>query len=266
MPLKMPKIEKGKVRTMPHQAQPDKHSAYFDLLDACKKGGCPICTMALDTVDRYLDATIYENVNDGELRTSVIRAHGFCNDHSWRLRELRAGFGVALMYRDVLRHVGEEIARQPADGKLDLFGSEQGHGGLLDRLTALGGGGEPGKGEQDVADPHRACPACLERERYELLYLGALAAHAGEDEVAQAVRQTGGLCLVHLDQAALATRDTAALGRLLDLQHACIEALYGELSEFIRKHDYRFRGEGMGAEGNSWIRATEMVAGKPGIR
>lgn len=250
---------------MPHRTQPDKHTAYFDLLDACKKGGCPICTMALDTVDRYLDATIYENVNDGELRRSVVQARGFCNDHSWRLREARAGFGVALLYRDVLSHVNEEIVRQPADGKLDLFGNGQQHGGLLDRLAALGGG-ETGQGERDIADPHLACPACVERERYELLYLETLIAHVGEDEVARAVRQTGGLCLVHLDQAALATRDTSALARLLDLQHACIDALYGELSEFIRKHDYRFHDEGMGAEGNSWIRATEMVAGKPGIR
>jgi hypothetical protein len=45
-----------------------------------------------------------------------------------------------------------------------------------------------------------------------------------------------------------------------------MQALDEELREFIRKHDYRFTGEGMGTEGTSWIRAIEMVAGKQGIR
>ena len=45
-----------------------------------------------------------------------------------------------------------------------------------------------------------------------------------------------------------------------------MQSLLAELSEFIRKHDYRFTGEGMGEEGTSWIRAIEMVAGKWGIR
>ena len=57
-----------------------------------------------------------------------------------------------------------------------------------------------------------------------------------------------------------------ALERLRAVQCACLQALDAELREFIRKHDDRFTGEGTGTEGTSWIRAIEMVAGKPGIR
>lgn len=71
---------------------------------------------------------------------------------------------------------------------------------------------------------------------------------------------------MHLDQAGVATRDAAALDQLLSLQGEALAALDGQLSEFLRKHDYRFREEGMGAESDSWIRAIAMVAGKPGIR
>ena len=39
-----------------------------------------------------------------------------------------------------------------------------------------------------------------------------------------------------------------------------------ECGEFLRKHEYRFKDESMGAEGDSWIRAIAMVAGQPGIR
>ncbi len=117
-----------------------------------------------------------------------------------------------------------------------------------------------------ISDPHVACPACAMREHYERIYLGTLLEHLGEEAVAQALRAAGGLCLIHLDQAGTVTRDTALLRRLVELQQVCMQALDHELSEFIRKHDYRFSDEGMRGEGNAWIRAIELVAGKRGIR
>jgi hypothetical protein len=104
------------------------------------------------------------------------------------------------------------------------------------------------------------------RERYERIYLGVLLDHLGEEEFRRALQSAGGLCLVHLDRASTATRDAHALERLWEVQSASMQALLEELNEFIRKHDYRFTGEGMGMEGNSWIRAIEMVVGKRGIR
>jgi hypothetical protein len=65
----------------------------------------------------------------------------------------------------------------------------------------------------------------------------------------------------------LSLRDAAAaLERLLALQRECLQRLHDELTEFIRKNDYRFSGEGMGPGRDSWVRAVEIVAGKPGIR
>ena len=58
----------------------------------------------------------------------------------------------------------------------------------------------------------------------------------------------------------------AALDRLLALEGELLHALDDDLSEFARKHDYRYLGEKIGAEGDSWIRAIGLVAGKPGIR
>jgi Family of unknown function (DUF6062) len=247
--------------------EPSKHTVYYELLDACTKGGCPLCTMALDTVARYLDIVIYENVNDPQTRDAVVAARGYCNDHSWQLRaKSGAAFGTALMYRDVLQHVAEEIGRHAAGGHRDIFTTDRNDGGLLERLAKWTGRSNVGGKGHDVADPHRACPACQTRERYELIYLGVLLDHLGEEDVTQALHSTGGLCLVHLDQASAASRHARALERLWDVQCACMQALDQELREFIRKHDYRFTGEGMGTEGTSWIRAIEMVAGKQGIR
>lgn len=249
---------------MARRIDANKHTTYYELLDACKKGGCPICTMALDTVARYLESVLYENVNDPATRDALVRARGYCNDHSWQLREMYAGLGTAIIYRDVLRHVAEAIERSRAGGTLDVFGN--GPGGLRGRLAALTGGGKLSGRKRSATDPHRACPACRVRSRYELIYLGALVEHLEDSALMEALHGAGGICLVHLDRAATAVRDRAAFQRLLQVQHACMVSLHEELGEFIRKHDYRFQGEGMGAEGNSWVRAIELVAGKRGIR
>lgn len=248
---------------MTRHRPPGKHTVYYDLLDACAKGGCPICALALQAVARYLDATIYERVNDPQTRDAVVRARGYCNDHTWQLTEMRAGFGVALMYRDVLRHVAEELERSGAEG-LDIFGETADGAGLLGRFFAARSSAE--MPERSVADPHLACPACHERDRYELIVLGTLLDHLSEQRMAGALRAAGGLCLVHLARVPAATRDNAAVNRLLAIQRECMGELHRELSEFIRKHDYRFRDEGMGAEGNSWLRAIAMAAGQRGVR
>ena len=249
---------------MPRRGRPSKHTLYYALLDACKPGGCPICVMTQGAVARYLESVLYENVNDPPTRDAVIQARGYCNNHSWALREMQGALGVALMYRDVLRHVAEELESMPSSGRLDLFGA-QGQGSLFDRLTARAGGSEANGKGQVAADPHRACPACQTRDRYEQTYLETLLDHVEDEEMQRSFRASGGLCLIHLDRVATARND-AAPRRLFALQRACMAALHDELSEFIRKHDYRFQGERIGAEGTSWLRAVEMVAGKPGIR
>jgi hypothetical protein len=180
---------------------------YYELLDACTTGGCPICTMALDTVARYLDIVIYENVNDPQTRAAVVAARGYCNDHSWQLRaKSGAAFGTALMYRDVLQHVAEEIGRQSVAGHRAIFTTDRSGGTLLHRLAGWTGSSEGHGQGRGITDPHVACPGCRVRERYERIYLGVLLDHLGEEEFRRALQSAGGLCLVHLDRASATTR------------------------------------------------------------
>lgn len=245
--------------------EPSKHNAYFEVIEACEQGGCPICALALASVSHYLDAIMYENVNDPPTRDALLAAGGYCNDHSWQLRAMRASTGTAIIYRDVLGNVARLIAKRPEGTRLAFFGVSRQGGGLLERLSARVGATDIGGGPS-VSDPHIGCPACRTRERHELIYLGVLLDHLGETEAARSLLAAGGLCLVHLDQAAAATHDAEALDRLLGIQADALGALDLELGEFLRKHDYRFQHESMGTESDSWIRAIAMVAGQPGIR
>jgi hypothetical protein len=241
--------------------EPDRHTAYFDLLAACKQEGCPICTLTLAAVAHYLDAIIYESVNDPPTRMELVAAAGYCNEHSWQLRHMGAALGAAIMYRDVLRRAAEALDRGPGRDGLQLF-----PGRLRARWPRRWLPGRTRAGSQDLADPHTSCPACLMREHAELLYLGVLLEHIGETEATAAFRVSAGLCLVHLDRTVAIAGKRAALGRLLDLEGELLRALDEDLSEFARKHDYRYQGEKIGAEGDAWIRAIGAVAGKPGIR
>lgn len=245
---------------------PSKHTAYYDLLDACRQGGCPICTCALAVVRHYLDGIVYEQVNDAPLRQAVVAARGLCNDHAWLLRDLRAGLGAAILFRDVLAQVAARIKHRPPAEPFSLFAAPGTESGLRTWLAGLVGGGGGALRLLGSADPHLDCPVCGMRERTELLYLGALLEHLGEEPMEQAFCTSGGLCLVHLDQAARTIGSGTALTRLLDLEGTVLEGLGHDLDTFIRKHDYRFRDEAPGGETDAWIRAIALVAGKPGVR
>ena len=61
-------------------------------------------------------------------------------------------------------------------------------------------------------------------------------------------------------------RSRAAFDTLRDIARERYAVLRAELDEFIRKNDYRFQSEGMGAEGDSWKRAVGLMTGRPGSR
>jgi ribosomal protein L13 len=49
---------------------------------------------------------------------------------------------------------------------------------------------------------------------------------------------------------------------LIDAQSTILARLAGELSEYLRKHDYRFSHEPYGPEADAVVRATEILVGK----
>ncbi len=73
--------------------------------------------------------------------------------------------------------------------------------------------------------------------------------------------RSGGLCLLHL-RVAVNLADVGQITKLANWQAAVYRGLDEQLGEFIRKHDYRFAGEPMEAEKDSWTRAVAAIAGQ----
>jgi hypothetical protein len=231
-------------------------------MEACAKPGCPFCTLSELTVRRFLDAVMYEDVNDPAFRERLRQTLGYCNEHAWRLTQLPGGtaLGVAIIYQDLLRTVEErlgQVAFEPG-------GPAQRAGDWLNR-------GRPAAatlGAVRAVSPHQTCPACAQREQMEDLALTAMLDGLARRDapLEAALRRSAGLCLEHLRRALALARGAAQFEFLRELTRAKLRTLADEVGEFIRKNDYRFRHEGFGAEGDSWKRAVAMMVGERGVR
>jgi hypothetical protein len=185
-------------------------------------------------------------VNDPGVRERIRTARGLCHRHAWMLATIRGGnLGIALIYRDVLDTVLQELGRDVSDEKRRLWPLSPSEGsGMADRLA-----------------PQGPCPACIQQEEMERIYLRELLRRLNDARLGPAFTASAGLCLPHLRQALGQAEDEAQRRSLLAAQRLIWQRLLAELNEFIRKNDYRFREEGFGVEGDSWLRALASLSG-----
>jgi len=218
---------------------------YSDLLEACTKPGCPLCRVSLAFVRSYLDGTMYERVNDSGVRAALRAARGYCNAHAWMLTEgLGVALGVAIIQRDVLHTILEATDVAPLGRGVRQYAQD-----ILRRLR-----------------PTAECPVCVHRRTMEDIAIQTLLKYLDDARLAAALDEASGLCLPHFSRALELVEDSEQLQRLLRFQRRALERLGDELSELIRKRDYRFKDEGFGEEGDSWLRATGIVSAERGAR
>jgi hypothetical protein len=153
-----------------------RHRQYFEVRDALRQPGCPICRLCLGAVWRYLDSLAYENVNDYTVREELRRAWGFCNRHAWQyLDDVRDLLGTAIIYRDIIR------SHDPTAGR-------------------------PG-----ALAPRADCPVCVARDRAARHAVETLLRYQDDAEMRDALGASDGLCTVHASQALSVGEDAARL-------------------------------------------------------
>ena len=233
--------------------------SHFEIITACAQPGCPLCRLSDLVVQRYLDAMVYECVNDPLTRELLTRSQGYCNEHAWRLTQASGGaaLAVALVYRSLLTDIGSALDGARYEQRRGLFQPDK---GSRKRVAA----GLPPRSLQ----PELGCPACAQRDEMEALGVRSLVeALARRDAPMQAaLAASAGLCLVHLRAALGACGSAAAFDFLRDDARQHLARLAAELAEYIRKNDYRFVGEAFGAEADSWQRAVAALVGTRGLR
>lgn len=206
-------------------------STFHDLAEACEKSGCPVCRVEQRTLERYIENLFYESVNDIKTRERLRASLGFCPEHAHLAMDRRLGnaLGFALIYQDV--------------------------------ITSILRGLEYDSANTNVLTPHENCTVCGQQEKTNQLVVSALVDGLNDPQLADALRSSEGLCIPHLKKTLELVRNRAMTNLLLSIHRDKLESLRGELAEFIRKSDYRFKDEGFGVEGDSWRRAVNKLTG-----
>lgn len=212
----------------------DRHATFHRVLEAIKEAKeCWLCNLEEKATHAYLEAILYEAVNDAKVRAELIRSRGYCHRHAHYLVGLRDSLGVATLYQD----------------QVNLF---------LKSLDKMDSGSKSKPGTTGELQP---CPACQNqkeaRDRYILTFLEGLA----ESEIKAAFESSPGLCIPHFFIISEAAKETATRQYLQDMERKSLEMLLQELQEFCRKHDYRYSDEPYGKESDSWIRAIKKLTG-----
>ena len=199
----------------------DKHTPYYELLEAIRQSGCPVCRLAIRSGDRFLETYSYEHVNDIEIRELVRAAKGFCHHHTWRLFHEHSPLGTALTFFDILGEASQQI------------GAAKEQQGFMRSLAAR---------VRKGLSPQGTCLGCDAQDNAEQRHLGLLVETLrGDREAQETYANSDGLCLLHL-RTALASRPAReATDLLLRVQEKRIAAVREQMSEIVRKADYRVK-------------------------
>ena len=231
----------------------EKHQTYFNLLDALKEKGCPVCNLVQKAIHMSMDSFLYELVNDPGVRKKIRKSLGFCNTHAWQLQKIGDGFGLSIIYNELLGMLNDRISL--TDPKKNAINVKA----LLKELVG-------GKAKTNYQEKSKAsCPACNDLRDCEKRYITAFIDGFSEAEFRVALGGSSGLCLPHIVSVLTTCKDEELIKELLKAESEKINNLRKELDEFERKHDYRFSKEGFGKESDSWMRAIEKMIGKEGI-
>ncbi len=233
-----------------------RSAVYFALLEALGKSGCPVCRILEEASASYLDTLFYEQVTDVGMRRKLRRARGLCNWHSWRARNIpTAALGLAIIAQDLLDEECTRLAELQRRPLWRRMGNDlQARLSRQSLLAYL-----RGWVHRDI------CPACQAASEHERHALETMLDFAHEAEFARRFETSFGVCLPHLMQAAVTHPFHAGLIALIEVQRRKHARLRAELEEFCRKHDHRYGREAWGEESDAWVRAIEVLAGKPGV-
>jgi hypothetical protein len=228
----------------------------YKLLEACRAQGCPVCRVEQQSVKRYLENQLYENVNSPKWRDHLRASLGFCQEHAWLAVEQRLGdaLGFTIIYHDILNN----ILRQLNDGTNPARSSsanvsflrqipEQ----LRNRIEKI----------LQTLTPEKRCPVCEHREEASQSILAVFMDEMKQPEMIQALQSSDGLCVPHLRLALQGVRNVSLAETLLAIHSEKLESLRNELAEFIRKSDYQLIDKGFGSEGDAWLRAIRLIVG-----
>jgi len=207
----------------------EKHSNYFELIEALHQPSCAICQLSEKSVTRYIETLLYENVNDPSTRKRLRRSYGFCPHHARIALAQQDAFGLGIIYADLLGNALNSIAN----------------------------------GQWQNIEIAQHCPVCETAIESAERSLHTMIQYFGESDFQQALQTAGPVCWEHFSKLIAMSKNLQLRQQIIKWELEKLEVLQTNLAEFLRKHDYQFRQEGFKeAERSAWLRAMEFFVGK----
>lgn len=232
--------------------------AYFQLVEACQRPGCPVCRCVHELTLRSLDALLYEQVTDPTTRGALDQSWGLCAAHSQVARGApNAALGLAIIYQGLLGRARARLSTtRKAPGAAPVFRgwhSWRGWRRLLrsPRVTDLA---------QAWAGRAR-CPMCITLAGAEAGYVRAALDALDQPEFDAAYARSTGLCLPHVALALGRFPEHRGAATLMTRALPKLDRLAEDLRRFIDKHDHRSEASFTEAEAASWAEAVAFFAG-----
>lgn len=200
--------------------------------DSPLPASCVVCQLIEKSVRAYLNFLFTEFVNDPSLRVAMRQARGFCKVHTQTVREEGDALGIAILYSDLVDNTLTRWQKSPPAPR--------------QRLTFT-----------KTPSP-LPCPACHIAQEAQSRYVRALAKGLEGSEMRTLLGGDVRLCVAHIEATCREAKPESAQFLQKEAQ-VYLQNLHQELSEFIRKNDYRFRGEVWGEERDSWLRALSPL-------
>ncbi|NLH98684.1 MAG: hypothetical protein GX446_04225 [Chthonomonadales bacterium] len=215
---------------------------------ACSGKGCPFCRIARGRTRRYLSTLLYEYATAPDIHRRLAETRGFCHAHAWMLQHIaRAegndGLGVAILYATVVQRLRTDLGSVLSDASVVVRPQR-----CVEASRVIG-----------------TCLACSRQqdsENYTLsVFLEDVTQEGFEGDLACAYEGSDGACRPHFEALMAACTGPDAARWLAERFLARLTELADHLNTYMRKHQVEHRGEPMGGERDSWIRAIELCAG-----
>ena len=236
-----------------HSPDSDYSRTYYDLLEALPQPDCVVCRLVDAAVRQHIDMFVYENITNLARREEIRLAHGYCSVHTTIFMN---GYGrllsLATIEQDILANVQRRIDHalsNPIKGGSLI-------GGLFHTLN---------KAIRQAILPAQPCPLCEYERSQEKVILGTLVQYIDDPAMAAAFDQASLLCLPHY-YVALGLRGIPGLNGKLDKvitrQQKGLQALKGEVDEYVRKRNTLHQDEEMIHEADAPTRAAKIIGGR----
>ena len=216
---------------------------------ALKRRGCPVCQVLREWEQRSLFSFLYEGMMSPPFCQKFLDGGGFCARHFFMVTHLGTNFWSVGAF-EVANLCVPLVAKAIMGITRSAKSRSKPRAGLLFRRPAR---------SQPIAPGH-GCIFCLEIRDTEQGLIGVLEKLADEEDFGRQI-SANGLCLRHGRKAMESWKQASKRGWLQDLMLRHAVELAGDLKEFIRKHEHRYRQEAIGREADAVRRTMEFLIG-----